>query len=144
MGAKNFGFGIVEETPSSLNLIATHHVCIAEEDILEKAKSLSKILKNLKSLYQIETVGYEFSVMRNKVGRTIDILSGIVISEFMEGYKVHPVNVSTCKKFFTGTRAANKTSILDAVCNYLSVKKLKVTHHESDALAIAIYVAKLN
>lgn len=136
MGAKNFGLAIICDDYS---LVYTELLVINDSCIIHKSTELLQALERLGNEHNLTAIGYEFSVMRNKVGRTIDILSGIVLSYCIKANtKVYPIAVATCKKNLTGDRHADKSLVKSIVCEHLGINALNKTHHEVDAIAIAL------
>lgn len=137
MGAKNFGFGIIDD---KYTVAYTEMLVIEDDCIVKKSRKLLEALHNITKAYNICLIGYEFSVMKNKTGRTIDILSGVVITHSIQhNIEIRPIAVATCKKKLTGDRHAKKDLVYASVCSRIAnSENLNKSHHEIDALAIAI------
>lgn len=137
MGAKNFGLGVIDDT---YTVAYTEMLVIEDDCIVQKSRKLLKALHDITKAYNINLIGYEFSVMKNKTGRTIDILSGVVITHCIQhNIEVRPIAVATCKKKLTGDRHAKKDLVYSSVCSRITnAKNLNKSHHEIDAVAIAI------
>lgn len=136
MGAKNFGLGILD---SGYKTVHTQLLFIPDDCIVEKTKRLLKTLEYITAEYPINAIGYEFSVMKNKVGRTIDILSGVIISFCVQkDIFVNPVAVATAKRKLAQNSHAPKDVVHNALNELITIPVKPKTSHEYDALVIAL------
>jgi len=141
-GLSNLGYGIIDSSQGSLKYITAGTVkTSSQDDCAKKLNSIHQELAKLIEKYQPDTLALEelFFCKNTKTAMAVGQVIGVIIllagQSKIKLLQFKPLEI---KMSLTSYGLADKKQIALMVHSILGLKKLKISHHATDALACAI------
>ncbi len=139
-GSLNFGIGIVEKRKGKISWLFSENIKLKNRDVPERMKILWNCLKDVIVRYNPDEIAIEEGYLGKNV-RSMDLLSkirGMVVAASIEFDKeLTSYSPKEVKKAVTGYGSAEKDQVMKMIQILLNISTKKLTHDESDALAVA-------
>lgn len=140
-GSSRMGYGVIEETPAGVTLIAYGVLENKERELQAKLMSLSQALKTLLIKHSPDLVGIEklFFSKNRKTALEVAHARGVIVAQLAgAGLLVREFSPGEIKQAVTGYGAADKEMVRKMVCKILGKDELKGLDDAIDAIAAAL------
>lgn len=139
-GSQNFGVGIVEKRNSKICYLFSENLKLRDKEVPERMKVLWYYLKDVITRFNPDEIAIEEGYLGKNV-KSMDLLSkirGMVVAASVEfDRNLTAYSPKEVKKSVTGYGSAEKDQVMKMVKILLKISSDKLTHDESDALAVA-------